>query len=109
MTHPRHWPPGDPRHQWRWDRHGRRMGHGHGHDHEHEHEHEHGHGHGPGGEHWAYWRQRYALYRRSFGPLRRRMFLWFGLTILLTGAVAVAAMMIVSRPSSTWDRNKMER
>ena len=51
-------------------------------------------------KHW----ERHRYYRRSFGPLRRRMFLWFGLTILLTGAAVVASMAVVSRPSE-WARN----
>src|SRR3954470_19462429 len=60
-------------------------------------------------EHWAYWRQRYHLYRRSFGPLRRRMFLWFGLTILLTGVAVIASVAMISRPGSAWERGETER
>lgn len=48
--------------------------------------------------------------RRSFGPLRRRMFLWFGLSILLTGLVVGAVSMILfSRQDTFWSRGGVER
>ncbi|HZN94161.1 MAG TPA: HAMP domain-containing sensor histidine kinase, partial [Myxococcales bacterium] len=90
--------PDEPHREWHW---------GH-HQHGHRHGHGRGFGRGPGDENWAYWWQRYHLWRRSFGPLRRRMFLWFGLTILLTGLVVVVSMAVLSRPRGGWDR-QMER
>ncbi|HEY8208334.1 MAG TPA: HAMP domain-containing sensor histidine kinase [Myxococcaceae bacterium] len=64
---------------------------------------------GQNAEHWAYWRQRYHLYRRSFAPLRRRMFLWFGLTILFTGVAMIFSVVMVSRRGSAWERGETER
>jgi len=57
---------------------------------------------------WAYWGQRYYLYRRSFGPLRRRMFLWFGLTIFLTMMVVFGSLWTLYR-QGPWDRGDLDR
>src|SRR5262245_41482225 len=90
----RPWPPEEPPHDPQ----------PHGHHHRHSH-------HPP---EWAqerarkYW-ERHRYYRRSFGPLRRRMFLWFGLSILLTMIAVAGAMVAVSRPSSDWNKNVIER
>ena len=54
-------------------------------------------------EQWAYWRRRYWFYKRSFGPLRRRMFLWFGLTILLTMMVVAVSFAVVMGRGGNWN------
>lgn len=55
-------------------------------------------------EQWAYWRRRYWFYKRSFGPLRRRMFLWFGLTILSTIMIVAGSVFMVMGHGGSWNQ-----
>jgi two-component system, OmpR family, sensor kinase len=55
-------------------------------------------------EQWAHWRRRYWFYQRSFGPLRRRMFLWFGLTILLTMMIVAGSFAVIMGRGGNWNQ-----